>query len=156
MSKALTVLAECVDNRSGKRFTRGDEFSPAPTHEQAKRLIAAGCLPEEALKAAAGPKTEAERALEEKAARDREESARTKAAVEAAKAKTAERLSAAKAKAKGPLDPAVAQTTQVGDELFELTDDELAAVVEAEDVKVEDGADKPAIIAAIRAKRAEQ
>lgn len=157
MSKALIVLAECVDQRNGKRFNRGDEFSPAPTHEQARRLIAAGCLPEAALKAALGPQTDAELALEEKATRDREETARIKAAVGAAKAKTADRLAAAKAKGKNAqLDPAVVHSTQGGDELFDLTDDELAEVVAAEEVVVGEGADKVAIIAAIHAKRAAQ
>jgi len=49
MSEALTVLAACVDKRSGKRFGVGDVFDPAPDVDQAKRLIKAGCLPEEAL-----------------------------------------------------------------------------------------------------------
>src|SRR5690606_12180588 len=47
-NKALIVLAECVDIRSGKRFAKGQEFSPAPTPEQADRLIKAGCFREEA------------------------------------------------------------------------------------------------------------
>lgn len=49
MSKALIVLAECVDIRSGVRFQTGDKFDPAPTVSQAARLIAAGCLPEAAI-----------------------------------------------------------------------------------------------------------
>lgn len=49
MTKALTVLAECVDKRSGKRYVAGEEFDPAPDVDQAKRLIKAGCLPEGAL-----------------------------------------------------------------------------------------------------------
>ncbi|MGN6585801.1 MAG: hypothetical protein ACTHJV_19070 [Rhizobiaceae bacterium] len=52
MNEALTVLAECVDKRSGKRYVAGEEFDPAPDIDQAKRLIAAGCLPDEALAAA--------------------------------------------------------------------------------------------------------
>lgn len=46
--KDLTVLAECVDRRTGKRFRLGDIFDPVPTPEQAKRLIIAGCLPRNA------------------------------------------------------------------------------------------------------------
>jgi hypothetical protein len=60
MSKALTVLAECVDARNGKRFQRDDLFDPAPTVEQAKRLVAAGCLLEDAITAAAAAEAEAE------------------------------------------------------------------------------------------------
>jgi glycerol-3-phosphate O-acyltransferase len=82
MSKALTVLAECVDARSGKRFNRGDVFDPAPNPEQARRLIAANCLPKEALDAAVAAETEAEKATEE-----------------AAKKKAAEEKAAAKAEA---------------------------------------------------------
>jgi colicin import membrane protein len=52
MSKALTVLAECVDARSGKRFLPGDVFDPAPAVEQAQRLVKAGCLPGDAIEAA--------------------------------------------------------------------------------------------------------
>ena len=52
MTKALTVIAECVDLRSGKRFKQGEVFDPAPTAEQATRLVAAGCLPKEAIAAA--------------------------------------------------------------------------------------------------------
>lgn len=70
MSKALTVLAECVDIRSGKRFAKGDVFSPAPHPEQAKRLVKAGCLPEAAIESAVDPETEAEKDAEEKAAQD--------------------------------------------------------------------------------------
>jgi hypothetical protein len=47
--KALTVLAACIDARSGKRLTAGDEFSPPPTRDQAERLVKAGCLPIEAI-----------------------------------------------------------------------------------------------------------
>jgi hypothetical protein len=54
-NKDLTVLAECVDIRSGKRFVKGQEFNPAPTPDQAARLIKAGCLPEAALKHAVEP-----------------------------------------------------------------------------------------------------
>lgn len=50
--KNLTVLAECADSRSGRRFVPGEQFDPAPTRSQAKRLIAAGCLPDAALDAA--------------------------------------------------------------------------------------------------------
>lgn len=47
-NKALIVLAECVDIRNGNRFLKGQPFDPAPTPEQADRLIKAGCLPEAA------------------------------------------------------------------------------------------------------------
>lgn len=49
MSEALTVLAECIDKRNGKRYKAGDVFDPAPDVDQAKRLIKAGCLPDDAL-----------------------------------------------------------------------------------------------------------
>lgn len=48
--KELLVLSECVDSRNGKRFKKGEFFDPTPTGEQAKRLVAAGCLPEGAIK----------------------------------------------------------------------------------------------------------
>ena len=43
-SRRFLVIAECVDQRTGKRFSAGDEFLPAPTAEQARRLTKAGCL----------------------------------------------------------------------------------------------------------------
>lgn len=86
MSKALTVLAECVDIRSGKRFDRGDVFDPAPTPEQAKRLIKAGCLPEGAIDAAVEPQTDEEKAAEAAAAKDAADLAAAEAATAAAKA----------------------------------------------------------------------
>lgn len=73
MSKALTVLAECVDARNGKRFKRGDLFDPALNPEQARRLIKAGCLPEAALDAAVAAETEAEKAAEDAAKKARAE-----------------------------------------------------------------------------------
>ncbi|MCA0278454.1 MAG: hypothetical protein LCH86_20855 [Proteobacteria bacterium] len=60
MSKALIVLAECVDARNGKRFFPGDEFAPAPARDQAVRLIRAGCLPDEAFSAAVSAERDAE------------------------------------------------------------------------------------------------
>lgn len=59
MSNALKVLAECVDVRTGRRFKAGETFAPAPTIDQAKRLIAGGCLGEAALKAAVEPEVSA-------------------------------------------------------------------------------------------------
>lgn len=59
MSNALKVLAECVDARTGRRFKAGETFAPAPTVDQAKRLIAGGCLAEAALKAAVEPEVSA-------------------------------------------------------------------------------------------------
>jgi colicin import membrane protein len=61
MSKALTVLAECVDARSGKRFLPGDVFDPAPTAEQAQRLVRAGCLPADSVDAARKAEADAEK-----------------------------------------------------------------------------------------------
>jgi hypothetical protein len=89
MTKALTVLAECVDKRSGKRFQPNDVFDPAPNPEQARRLIAAGCLPKAALDAAVAAETDAEKAAEEAAKKKRiEDDAAAKAKAEAdAKAK---------------------------------------------------------------------
>jgi hypothetical protein len=52
MQTPFTVLAECSDLRTGKRFLRGDTFDPAPTVDQATRLVAAGCLPKSAVDAA--------------------------------------------------------------------------------------------------------
>lgn len=63
MSKELTVLAECVDRRTGKRFRPGEVFDPVPTTEQAKRLILAGCLPEGAYKIAANAEEDEEDCL---------------------------------------------------------------------------------------------
>ncbi|MBN9065175.1 MAG: hypothetical protein J0H60_01510 [Rhizobiales bacterium] len=84
MTKALTVLAECVDARSGKRFQRGDVFDPAPNPEQARRLIAANCLPKGALDVAVAAETEAEKAAEEAAKKKRtEDEAAAKAKAEA-------------------------------------------------------------------------
>lgn len=57
MTKALRVLAECVDIRTKKRFQPGDTFDPPPTEEQATRLVKAGCLPEAAI--AEGKKADA-------------------------------------------------------------------------------------------------
>ncbi|MDE3854875.1 hypothetical protein [Sinorhizobium meliloti] len=53
------MLAECVDARTGRRFKAGETFAPAPTIDQAKRLIAGGCLAEAALKAAVEPEVSA-------------------------------------------------------------------------------------------------
>ena len=95
MSKALKVLSPCVDIRSGKRFDTGDEFAPPPNPEQAKRLVAAHCLPQEAIEAAVAAETEAEKAAEKKAATERAErekaEADAKAAAEAAAKKAAEK-----------------------------------------------------------------
>lgn len=68
MTKALTVLAECVDARNGKRFQRGDVFDPVPTADQVGRLIAAGCLSEAARELA----EKADIADEDKAAAEKE------------------------------------------------------------------------------------
>ena len=90
MSKALAVLAACIDVRSGKRFARGEVFEPVPDPEQAKRLINAGCLPEAALEAAIA----AEDAAEKKAKEEAEALAKAEAAEKAkadAAAKTAEK-----------------------------------------------------------------
>lgn len=38
------VIASCVDARSGAEFEPGDEFLPEPEHDQAERLVKAGCL----------------------------------------------------------------------------------------------------------------
>lgn len=46
MSGRYLVIAECIDSRSGKRFKEGEEFLPAPTAQQADRLLKAGCLSE--------------------------------------------------------------------------------------------------------------
>lgn len=84
MNKAFIVLAECVDSRTGARFPAGSTFDPAPTVAQAKRLVAAGCLPEAAIEAATATEDEADKAAEKKAKADEE--ARAKAEAEAKKA----------------------------------------------------------------------
>ena len=38
------VIASCEDARTGAEFKPGEEFLPEPEHDQAKRLIKAGCL----------------------------------------------------------------------------------------------------------------
>jgi predicted nucleic acid-binding Zn-ribbon protein len=145
MNKALIVLSECVDVRNGKRFSRGDEFSPAPNPEQAKRLVAAGCLPQDALKAAVGPKTDAEQALEEKAVRDKAAAAAAKAAAEAAKTKR----TGAKA------DTAATVRDQINkDGLFDLSVDELKVLAESESIDLGEASEKDAIVTAIRTSRA--
>lgn len=96
MSKALIVLAECVDVRNGRRFQPGETFDPAPNPEQAKRLVKAACLPEAAVEAAVVAETEAEKTAERKAAADRAaDEARQKAEADAA-AKAAAKKSGAK------------------------------------------------------------
>ncbi len=49
----IRVKAECVDIRTGKRYAASDTFDPLPTEDQAARLVAAGCLPKEAITIAA-------------------------------------------------------------------------------------------------------
>lgn len=79
MTKALTVLAECVDIRNGRRFHRGDDFAPVPTAEQAKRLIAAGCLPNEAEDLAEKADADAgKKAADDKSRRDKDAAAAQK------------------------------------------------------------------------------
>lgn len=82
MKKELTVLAECVDERSGTRFQPGDQFEPAPGIAQAIRLIKAGCLPEGALDVAR--KADDDREKAEAAARKKQDEAAAIAAAEAA------------------------------------------------------------------------
>lgn len=62
MTKELTVMAECVDSRSGTRFQPGDIFKPAPGVDQAARLVAAGCLPKGAVELAETAAAENEKA----------------------------------------------------------------------------------------------
>jgi len=143
MNKALIVLSECVDVRNGNRFARGDEFNPAPNFEQAKRLVAAGCLPEDALKATAGPKSDAEAALEEKAKRDAADEAQRQA-----------RADAAKAKRTGRRDAAWTAVDQINnDGLFDLGDDDLRKIAADEKIDLGDATEPAQIIAAIRAAR---
>lgn len=156
MSKALIVLAECVDIRNGKRFQPGEEFKPAPNPEQARRLVRGACLPEAAIDAAVAAETEAEKAAEADAVKARKADEATAKALADAKHKAAARLAAAKAKGKGNLDPALAQSTQVGDELLDLSDEEFAKVVaeELDPADVPPDADKATLVAAIRSARA--
>lgn len=44
--KTFYVIAECVDERDGKRYFPGDTF-PKPTRAQAQRLTGAKCLSDE-------------------------------------------------------------------------------------------------------------
>lgn len=87
MTKELTVLAECVDIRNGTRFQRGDVFDPAPTFEQAKRLIAAGCLPKEAEGVAEKADAEAEKKAEAEKARNEKQAEEAKKLIAARHAK---------------------------------------------------------------------
>jgi len=66
MKSELTVLAECVDSRNGKRFQAGETFEPAPTEAQARRLVAANCLPGAAIDVAKKADANAERAEQER------------------------------------------------------------------------------------------
>lgn len=83
MTKALTVLAECVDARSGRRFQPGETFDPAPTAEQAVRLVKAGCLPAAAIEAAKAAESDAEKKAEAEAKKN----AKRQVAIDEAKAK---------------------------------------------------------------------
>lgn len=104
MSKALTVLAACVDIRSGKRFAAGDEFNPVPTVEQARRLVAAKCLPEEAISAAAAAETEAEKSAAKKAKAEADAKAKAEADAKAKAEADAKEKAEADAKAKAEDD----------------------------------------------------
>lgn len=90
----IKVLAECVDHRSGKRYFTGDVFNPLPTEEQAERLVAAKCLPKEAIEIAR--KNDAAVAeAREKAESDAKKRQASAAAVTAANTELAEARSAA-------------------------------------------------------------
>jgi colicin import membrane protein len=118
MSKALAVLAECVDQRSGKRFFTGDVFDPPPTPEQAQRLVRAGCLPGDAIEAARKAAADADKkaaadakkATAASAARDKVNAA--KQAREAAEAE----LAAADADKKAAAEKALAEARQAEEE----------------------------------------
>lgn len=99
MTKELTVLAECVDIRTGTRFQRGDVFDPAPTFEQARRLIAAGCLPAEAEAAAEKADAEAEKRAEADKARAKKQAEAARKLTEARHAKDTADQSVEKARA---------------------------------------------------------
>jgi len=77
--KALKVLAPCMDKRSTKRFAVGEIFDPAPTEEQARRLVKAGCLPEEAIAVAKKADAEAEKKADAAAKAKAEEDAKNAA-----------------------------------------------------------------------------
>lgn len=129
MSKALTVLAECVDVRSGRRFRQGDVFDPAPTVEQASRLAAAGCLPREAIDAAAKAAADVDKKQETKAekakaaalakAKDKAEAAH--AAVADAETALAGAADADRDDAQRALSDALAEQAAADAELSELT-----------------------------------
>jgi len=109
MSKEFTVLAECVDARSGKRFKKDAIFTPPPSLEQATRLVAARCLPEAAI--AAAEKLEGESAAKtERRAKAIEKAQATldkaKADLVATEAALAEAAEADKAKATEARDAA--------------------------------------------------
>ncbi|WP_291209002.1 hypothetical protein [Hyphomonas sp.] len=103
--KNFIVLAECVDSRvrPERRYVKGDTFDPPPGVEQAERLHKAGCLSEDAVKAAGTPAASKAR----KAAGVEEKTAEDIAAERAAAEKVAaEKLAAdlaAKRKAAGKL-----------------------------------------------------
>ncbi len=135
MTKALKVLAECVDARSGKRFQPGDEFQPVPTLAQANRLISAGCLPEAARELAEKADAEDEKKAEAAAAQRKKDEEAALAfvtargvksaadlAVEDAKAKVAQAVRPEeKTSAEKQLASAEAAAKKAGDELAKLT-----------------------------------
>jgi len=142
-TKELKVLAECVDSRNGKRFRPGEEFSPVPTAAQARRLIAAGCLPDGALALAIKADDEAEAEAE---------AAAIEAAVRSAEEERArQELSDAAARN----DAAAQQRDAMNeDKLFESTIDQLKDIAKAEEIDLGDAKRKDEIVAAIRAARA--
>jgi len=80
--KEFTVLAACIDIRSGRRFAIGEVFDPAPTEDQARRLVKAGCLPVAAIDAASA-EAEAKAEAEAEAKAKAEAEAKAKAEAEA-------------------------------------------------------------------------
>jgi len=135
MTKALTVLASCLDIRNGKRFEKGDVFDPTPTYEQAVRLVSAGCLPQAALElaekadsdaeataAAAAVKRKEDEAAAAKLVTARTEKATADQAVEAAQTKLAAAADGdAKAAAAKELKQAEAAAKTASAELEKLT-----------------------------------
>lgn len=126
MSKEFTVLAECVDARSGNRFKKDAIFTPPPSAEQAKRLVAARCLPDEAI--AAAEKLENESAG--KAARRDKAIEKAQGVLDNAKAALVEADKALEAAA----DAEKPKASEARDAAKKAVDDAEAALVKAQQV----------------------
>ena len=147
MTTLYPVTAECVDERNGKRFFPGDNFTPAPTATQLARLTAAGCIvrpgvgidPAAAVRAALGGDTLFERSLEQL-----KEIAHS------------EKIDLGKARTKPDVIAAIRQARSVpsGDGLDGLPVDTLRMLAGGLGIAVDEKTDPTTLAALIRNKRA--